>query len=104
ALPDAADAAIFRQGAITNVLNPKVGLFFLAFLPQFVDPARGPAGLQALGLGMLFITSGTIVNVAVAWIASALRMFFESPGGRTWFQRASGAVLVGLGVRLAVAK
>jgi threonine/homoserine/homoserine lactone efflux protein len=98
------DAAIFRQGVVTNVLNPKVGLFFLAFLPQFVDPARGPVALQIVALGLLFITSGTIVNVAVAWAAGTLRARLESGAGRAWFQRTSGAVLVALGVRLAFAR
>src|SRR5207245_639877 len=102
AVVDATDWAIFRQGVVTNVLNPKVGLFFIAFLPQFVDPARGPAGLQALMLGVLFDTSGTLVNLCVAWIAGA-RAVLESRSGRAWFQRVSGAVLVGLGVRLALA-
>src|SRR6185503_5152928 len=67
-LDPASDWAIFRQGAITNVLNPKVALFFLAFLPQFVDPSRGSAALQTLGLGAWFIASGTLVNFAVAWL------------------------------------
>ena len=49
---------MFRQGVLTNVLNPKVALFFLAFLPQFVDPARGSAARQVLALGLLFDTSG----------------------------------------------
>ena len=98
------DAAIFRQGVVTNVLNPKVGLFFLAFLPQFVDPARGSVAAQIVALGLLFITSGTIVNVAVAWLAGSLRSRIESGAGRAWFQRASGAILVALGVRLAFAR
>jgi threonine/homoserine/homoserine lactone efflux protein len=101
---DAGDAAIFRQGVITNVLNPKVAMFFLAFLPQFVDPARGPAGLQTLALGAFFNTSGTIVNLAVAWLAGSARALLQSRGGRAWFQRASGIILVALGVRLALVR
>ena len=98
------EGAIFRQGAITNVLNPKVALFFLAFLPQFVDPSRGGPAVQALALGAIFITSGTIVNVAVAWLAGGVRALLESRSGRAWFQRTSGAILVALGVRLALAR
>jgi len=100
----ATDWEIFRQGAITNVLNPKVAMFFLAFLPQFVDPARGPVGLQTLALGLLFNVSGTLVNAAVAWLAGSARRLLDSRGGRAWFQRASGAVLTALGLRLALAR
>ena len=103
-VPDAGDAAIFRQGVITNVLNPKVAMFFLAFLPQFVDPARGPAGLQTLALGAFFNASGTIVNLGVAWLAGSARALLQSRAGRAWFQRASGIILVALGVRLALAR
>jgi threonine/homoserine/homoserine lactone efflux protein len=101
---DATDGEIFRQGAITNVLNPKVAMFFLAFLPQFVDPARGAAGLQILALGLAFNVSGTLVNAAVAWLAGSARTLLESRGGRAWFQRVSGAVLTALGLRLALSR
>jgi threonine/homoserine/homoserine lactone efflux protein len=104
ATPADSDAAIFRQGVVTNVLNPKVGLFFLAFLPQFVDPSRGSAALQTMGLGAWFITSGTLVNFAVAWLAASVRSLLESRSGRAWFQRTSGAILIGLGVRLALVR
>jgi len=100
----ATDGEIFRQGAITNILNPKVAMFFLAFLPQFIDPARGPAGLQTLALGLFFNVSGTLVNAAVAWLAGSARTLLESRGGRAWFQRASGAILTALGLRLALAR
>lgn len=98
------DAAIFRQGVVTNVLNPKVALFVLAFFPQFVDPDRGNAALQTLALGAWFITSGTIVNAGVAWLAGSVRTLLQSQSGRAWFQRVSGAILVALGLRLALAR
>lgn len=60
------DAELFRSGALVNILNPKVGLFFLAFLPQFVDPLPGVAALQTLLLGLWFNACGTIVLVIVA--------------------------------------
>jgi threonine/homoserine/homoserine lactone efflux protein len=104
AIVPASDGEIFRQGAITNILNPKVAMFFLAFLPQFIDPARGPAGLQTLALGLFFNVSGTLVNAAVAWLAGSARTLLESRGGRAWFQRASGAILTALGLRLALAR
>jgi threonine/homoserine/homoserine lactone efflux protein len=103
-VPRATDWEIFRQGAITNVLNPKVAMFFLAFLPQFVNPARGPVALQTLALGLLFNISGTLVNAAVAWLAASARRLLESRRGRAWFQRVSGAILTALGLRLALAR
>jgi threonine/homoserine/homoserine lactone efflux protein len=95
--------AIFRQGMLTNVLNPKVALFFLAFLPQFVDPGRGSVALQIISLGLLFNLSGTLVNVAVAVLASSAgawsrRRFGESP----FLRRLTGVLFIGLGVRLAL--
>jgi threonine/homoserine/homoserine lactone efflux protein len=94
--------AVFRQGVVTNVLNPKVALFFLAFLPQFVDPARGSAAAQVVALGLLFDASGTAVNLAVALGASgaAGRLRRGERAGRL-VQRATGALFVALGVRLA---
>jgi threonine/homoserine/homoserine lactone efflux protein len=61
-LPTATLWQIFRQGAITNILNPKVALFFLSFLPQFVDPSRGNATAQILILATIFNFTGTTVN------------------------------------------
>ena len=101
-------SAVFRQGVVTNVLNPKVALFFLAFLPQFVDPSRGSVAWQLLALGVMFNVSGTIVNLAVAVAASgAVRWGRARAGtrGERWrrhAQRFTGAVFVGLGVRLAL--
>jgi threonine/homoserine/homoserine lactone efflux protein len=95
---------VFRQGVVTNVLNPKVALFFLAFLPQFVDPARGDAGLQVLALGLLFDTSGTLVNLAVAFGASgAAARLRRSARAARLLERATGVLFIALGARLALA-
>ena len=95
---------IFRQGVITNVLNPKVALFFLAFLPQFVDPARGNPALQVVALGLLFDINGTLVNLGVALGASraAARLRRTSRTGSA-LQKLTGVLFIGLGLRLAFA-
>ncbi len=104
ALRRASAFAIFRQGVITNVLNPKVALFFLAFLPQIVDPARGPVGLQTLALGLFFDLQGTAVNVAVAYLAGSAGASLRTGSAGAWMHRLSGGVLIGLGVRLAAVR
>ena len=105
AIKPASMRRIFVQGAITNILNPKVALFFLAFLPQFTDPAKGHVGKQILLLGILFNISGTIVNVAIAWFAAALTSRArESSRTTKWLQRLTGAVFVGLGLKLIVGR
>ena len=104
ALAPAGRWEIFRQGVVTNVLNPKVALFFLAFLPQFVDPARGSAALQVLALGLIFNTTGTLVNLGVALGASGAASRLRRSGrAARLLERAKGALFVGLGVRLALA-
>jgi threonine/homoserine/homoserine lactone efflux protein len=83
-------------------LNPKVALFILAFLPQFVDPARGPAWMQMLFLGGLFCVSGTIVNGAIAVMAArAGRVVGSSGQAARWVRRASAGILALLALRLA---
>ncbi len=95
----------FRQGLVTNVLNPKIALFFLAFLPQFVEPERGSAALQVVMLGLLFNISGTLVNVAVALLVSraAGRIARDERIGRV-SQRLTGSLLIALGLHLAIAR
>jgi threonine/homoserine/homoserine lactone efflux protein len=96
-------SAIFRQGVLTNVLNPKVALFFLALLPQFVDPTRGSPAQQIIVLGLLFNTTGTMVNALVAIGASRATTWIRSrPRSLMIAQRATGAIFIGLGLRLAV--
>ncbi|HEY7406012.1 MAG TPA: LysE family translocator [Candidatus Angelobacter sp.] len=95
-------SAIFRQGAITNVLNPKVALFFLAFLPQFVDARRGSIVWQILLLGLIFNVGGTLVNLGVAYaggtLGELLRRNARFARLQQWF---TGLVFIGLGARLA---
>ena len=96
-------ADVFRHGMITNILNPKVALFFLAFLPQFVDPSRGTSMWQFIFLGTLFNVSGTTVNAAVGTISgTAGGWIFNNPSAariQKWF---SGSVFLVLGARLAL--
>ena len=102
-LDRASEWAVFRQGAITNILNPKVALFFLAFLPQFVDPARGSVALQIVVLGCLFNTSGTIVNIAVAHLAASAGRWLGARGHvERIFRWLTASVFIGLGLRLAL--
>lgn len=96
---------IFWEGVLTNVLNPKVALFILAFLPQFVDPKAGPVWLQIIILGTLFNISGTTVNCVVALsTAAAARVLKGSAAVGIWLNRLTAVVFVGLAVRLALAE
>jgi threonine/homoserine/homoserine lactone efflux protein len=98
-------AALFWQGVLSNVSNPKIVLFFLAFLPQFVDPASASPTRDLVFLGVLYAAMGLPVKVGVALAAGALsERLLRRPQALLWVNRASGAVLVGLGLRLATAQ
>ena len=91
-----------RQGILTNVLNPKVALFFLAFLPQFIDPASHSKTLAFLVLGATFITTGLLWCLVVAVAAARLQSFFlRNPSVRTLIDRLVGGLFLALGARLA---
>lgn len=96
----------FWQGALTNALNPKVALFFLAFLPQFIDAGAPGQAIALLLLGTLFNLGGTGVNLVIAWAASGVASGLSQRGGAgrlgPWLQRLAGAMFVGLGVKLAL--
>jgi RhtB (resistance to homoserine/threonine) family protein len=99
------NAAAFRQGALTNILNPKVALFFLAFLPQFIDPASTIKVLAFLSLGLTFVTTGTVWCLVLAWFASAFsKRLHANPTIERWVNRTAGALFIFLGIRLATAK
>jgi threonine/homoserine/homoserine lactone efflux protein len=91
-----------RQGILTNVLNPKVALFFLAFLPQFIEPASHTKTLAFLVLGATFITTGFLWCLVVAFAAARLQSFFvRNPSVRTLIDRLVGGLFLVLGARLA---
>jgi threonine/homoserine/homoserine lactone efflux protein len=103
--PEAASLhRLFRQGVIVNVLNPKTALFFLAFLPQFVYPSRGPVALQVAFLGLLFVLIAALSDCAYALLADLLagrlRASPRAARARAWV---SGGIFVGLGVTAAAA-
>jgi threonine/homoserine/homoserine lactone efflux protein len=96
---------IYRQGMLTNVLNPKVALFFLAFLPQFVEAGSPSKVLAFLILGMTFVFNGTLWCLVLVWFASAFsRRLRERPSAGSWLKRAAGALFVGLGLKPAFEK
>ena len=98
-------AAAFRQGILTNMLNPKVALFFLAFLPQFIDPASNMKIAAFITLGLTFVTTGTIWCLILAWFASVFsERLRNNETISQWLNRTSGALFVFLGLRLATAK
>jgi threonine/homoserine/homoserine lactone efflux protein len=96
-------ARAFRQGVVVNVLNPKTALFFLAFLPPFLDPARGPLFAQVLVLGLTFIALGLLSDGTYALLASyAAGRWRRRERVARLGERASGLVYVGLGLLAAL--
>ena len=97
--------AAFRQGILTNILNPKVALFFLAFLPQFIDPAANMKIAAFIALGLTFVTTGTIWCLVLAWFASIFsERLRNNETISQWLNRAAGALFVFLGLRLATSR
>lgn len=96
--------ATYSKGFLTNALNPKVALFFLAFLPQFVAVDAPCKPLSLLFLGVVFTVNGTFVNLAYAWTAARTAALLGSGGKyKVWIKRAAGTLFLGLGIRLALA-
>jgi threonine/homoserine/homoserine lactone efflux protein len=94
---------LFWQGVLTNVLNPKVALFFLAFLPQFIHPENGNVSLQILLLGLWFNFSGTIVNCIVALLFGKLGNWLaDKQAFIKWQNKITGLLLIGLGIKVAL--
>lgn len=95
-------ATIFRQAVFINIFNPKVGLFFLAFLPQFVSPQAESPAAAFLFLGLLFNVNGTLVNTVFGLLASSISEKIETTGGTQYLLKAfAGVLFLAFGVRLA---
>lgn len=105
ALIAASNKQIFWQGFLTNALNPKVAFFFLAFLPQFVDPHAGSKAASFLFLGLVFDIVGTFWNLTVAGTAAHLARWAKGSARFVeWTDRTIGTIFIYLGFRLAAAR
>ncbi len=94
---------LFADGALSNLSNPKIAIFYFAFLPQFVEPSATRAALSVLVLGLVFAGLTFLVKGPVGLAAGFLSAWLRSrPAVLVWVYRSSGAVLIGLGVRLAL--
>jgi len=94
---------LFFDGALSNVSNPKIAIFYFAFLPQFVQPGAGHPTLSVLALGLVFAALTFVVKGPVGLFAGLLSAWLRArPRVLVWLHRGSGAVLVALGVRLAL--
>ena len=90
---------VFMQAVMVNVLNPKVGIFFLAFFPQFVDPARGDPAMQFLLLGVILIGVVLVTDTLFALAAGAVTQYLKGrAGGYRWPQAVGGLTYIALGI------
>ena len=94
---------LYRQGFLTNVLNPKVALFFLAFVPQFIAPDATHKALAFMALGGIFTFNSLLWCVALAWLAARMRTLDVNRRLLRWLERGVGGLFVALGFRLALA-
>jgi threonine/homoserine/homoserine lactone efflux protein len=105
AAPPAGPWRAFREGVLVEALNPKTAAFFLAFIPQFLEPAAGPVALQFVVLGCVSVALNTLADLAVVLAASRLRQGATArPALIRRLREASGAAMVALGIGLALAK
>lgn len=102
-VPMAKSSTLFWQGVLSNVLNPKIAIFFLAFLPQFVDQGSAHITLQMVILGLTFAGFGLCFLLFVGYSSGTIgRWLTYRPQYAQFFQRLAGGILIGLGIRLAL--
>ncbi|MEN3110791.1 LysE family translocator [Uliginosibacterium paludis] len=103
--PDQANTSglrLYARGIVMNITNPKVAIFFLAFLPQFTDPARGPVPQQVMLLGLLFMLTALVIFGLIAWAASLIGAWLkQSDRAQQLINRIAGGIFVALACRLA---
>ncbi len=93
-----------RRGFIANVINPKVALFFIAFLPQFADPGRGPVWLQMVLLGAVFAAQTVLIFGSLGWFAGGIGARLQrQPALAVWLDRCAGTIFFALALHLATA-
>lgn len=98
-------AALYRRGILMNITNPKVSIFFLAFLPQFCDPARGNVGMQCLALGIIFMLATAVAFTSVSLLAGRIFSRFNSkPEGQVIMHKICAVIFLGLAVLLLTAR
>ena len=99
-LADPPRGTAYLQGLLSNILNPKVAVFYLTFLPQFIDPSA-----NVLAQSLLYATAHGVMGILwlslYAYVLARLSALFARAGVRRWLERVTGVVLIGLGVRLA---
>jgi threonine/homoserine/homoserine lactone efflux protein len=105
ALPDESLPRLFGKGLFANSVNPKVVLFFLSFLPQFVVAGNGPVSWQTAQLGLLFTLQACVLFGLLGYFSGAIGKWINrNPRAGLWMDRVAGTIFVGLGIRLIVAR
>ncbi|MDG1708266.1 MAG: LysE family translocator [Emcibacteraceae bacterium] len=93
---------LYRRGIIMNISNPKISIFFLAFLPQFADPSRGEVSIQIAVLGIVFIIATLIIFALISFLAGSIGDYLKnSDKAQTYLNRIAGVVFIGLAAKLA---
>jgi threonine/homoserine/homoserine lactone efflux protein len=104
-MPKENSGRLFAKGLIANSINPKVVLFFLAFLPQFVDSTAGHSGWQIIQLGLVFTVQAALIFSLIGWFSGAIgERIARRPAMAMWLDRLAGGIFIALGAKLLAAQ